>query len=867
MTTMGSRRKFKLLKLASVFFLLYVFVYLDLTFYLSKYLFSTRVDVTSYPSQNSYLRKWEETNIFYKNLAKVESEESDLTEEDCLNPRLVYRIKSENKSSNPGCQRMKPVSDACKIANSLFADKKITDCSEQKHYKLCEIKGDVGSYFARCDISICEMPIVIGNINQVNGEYVWKELSTLQEVENHLSELLKPSVLKKHYGFCFVKCILKNSKKTDVSDYGNDFGLSFHNPGIDAVQLLVLPADVKLKPLVNHSPQNINYNLIFIDSVSRNHFYRSLPRTIKVLNDINKNNVRNISDDVLKHMVLDFELLQGIKSRTFESLQALFSGYVNPKEKPFGVLAMPPKPLNTQVLLGRLKQKNYKTLWIEDLCWKWEWGLSKELLVHNKSISDAETWKHLKRALHKAAIDDLDITFASCQILDSLNVKDPFHYADDVCFLGRHHHEYIIEYLQYYQHILQFHKNPYISFYETNVGHEDTMLRIQHFDESFANYLKFTLSLKNTLTVIFSDHGNTYGSFVQKSDEARIEIFHPLLFMVIPPDIQKYLGPKAMNSLINNQERLITLQDLHKMLFSLSKVKTGSDTADILTLSPHYRGLNLMEDISKNRSCSQISRLMPNTCICQGYDNAVKNDSYYGIVALYATGMLNQQIQKQFRRLHSNATFGFGFCRRLILSEFTNVKISYGEPNNTVNIKMDLLYRHEMNVNPEIFVVAIRMTRGRKGQFELMSYERITPYSIYSACCDAGVDVKLCICNSKAKSRFSDLIDQSGEGIQETLSLHSRKEYIDPELKCFYFVITESDNNHGFIMEAVNVCQNSTYRLSVGFWKKNMITTNLQSKIETVLQSGDVTLVFAAVQRNRNHPSDWKYTAKIKLVS
>lgn len=180
---------------------------------------------------------------------------------------------------------------------------------------------------------------------------------------------------------------------------------------------------------------------------------------------------------------------------------------------------------------------------------------------------------------------------------------------------------------------------------------------------------------------------------------------------------------------------------------------------------------------------------------------------------------------------------------------------------------MDLYYRHEMSDHPEVFIVAIRMTRGRKGQFELMSYERISPYSIYSTCCDAGVDVKLCICNTKRKSEFDQVFDQSGEGLQEALSLHTRKEYIDPELKCFYFILTESINNHGVIMEAINECSNSTYRLSTGFWKTNMITTNLQSKTENLLLSGDVTFVLAAVQRNRNHPSDWKYNVKITLVS
>ena len=58
--------------------------------------------------------------------------------------------------------------------------------------------------------------------------------------------------------------------------------------------------------------------------------------------------------------------------------------------KPFGTYSNPYYPLPTEVLLGEYKAKGYETLWLEDLCWEWEWGLPKDLKVVNKSYAEHE---------------------------------------------------------------------------------------------------------------------------------------------------------------------------------------------------------------------------------------------------------------------------------------------------------------------------------------------------------------------------------------------------------------------------------------------------------------------------------------------
>ena len=70
--------------------------------------------------------------------------------------------------------------------------------------------------------------------------------------------------------------------------------------------------------------EKINVNILLLDSVSRPHFYRVLPKAVKALRDI-------IYDKNISATALDFELLQGIGQHTFENIRPIFSGLVGGK--------------------------------------------------------------------------------------------------------------------------------------------------------------------------------------------------------------------------------------------------------------------------------------------------------------------------------------------------------------------------------------------------------------------------------------------------------------------------------------------------------------------------------------------------------
>ncbi|XP_033127485.1 uncharacterized protein LOC117125182, partial [Anneissia japonica] len=403
-----------------------------------------------------------------------------------------------------------------------------------------------------------------------------------------------------------------------------------------------------------------NINILFIDSVSHSHFLRSMPQTLQTLRGFRETTVFN------------FELFQSLKGRTYETLQALFSGELYDVEKPFGTQDMPPTPVKLNRILSGFRKQRYETMYTEDLCWMWEWGLVKNLLAYMPGYDIKSRWELLKVALEKAGIDRVDMTLASCEILHDNHHRDPFHGPPALCYNGQYQHHYILEYLRKRQVLLEVNRKPFFHHTLLNVAHDDHGRRIQTLDEDLANYVKTISELHNTFTIILSDHGNTYGEFIKRSEEARVEMFHPVLFMVVPPGVAKTLGEKRMNALKVNQQRLVSILDIHYALRVLSEGKVEKLDAKHKKYSIKPDGI--FSEIALNRSCSKIPRIEPNVCICQDFEVAAANDATYALMAEFALGSINNAIQQQFRKSNPDAMRGFGSCQRLVAHRFGNIK-------------------------------------------------------------------------------------------------------------------------------------------------------------------------------------------------
>ena len=158
-------------------------------------------------------------------------------------------------------------------------------CDESHYPEICSfVVTGSGDHELICDARICgSSDATIGSIDPDVGEVTdWKP-SRKEIMTATVEEAVKIN-RKNGFGFLFIKC-------GDIFQALEDGG--------------------------NRS--SININVIMMDSISRPHFYRILPRASRALRNI-------LHNPNIKATVMDFELLQSVGQHTFDNLRPFFSG-------------------------------------------------------------------------------------------------------------------------------------------------------------------------------------------------------------------------------------------------------------------------------------------------------------------------------------------------------------------------------------------------------------------------------------------------------------------------------------------------------------------------------------------------------------
>ena len=168
-------------------------------------------------------------------------------------------------------------------------------CDETHYPDICTFQvTESGDNKLSCDAKVCgSSDIYIASVNPEMGKAVsdWKPLPK-DIITANVQEAVKTN-LERGFSFLFLGC-------------GSMF------------QVLTFPPILK-KVVEGKSKGGININVIMLDSISRPHFYRILPRAAESLRKI-------VQDPNIKATVLDFELVQSIGQQTFENLRPFFSG-------------------------------------------------------------------------------------------------------------------------------------------------------------------------------------------------------------------------------------------------------------------------------------------------------------------------------------------------------------------------------------------------------------------------------------------------------------------------------------------------------------------------------------------------------------
>ena len=262
---------------------------------------------------------------------------------------------------------------ACEYTATAYSPyPSLLDCPELP-YVLCTIREKKPSLLkVRCDISLCDpgKPIFVELMSPKDGKM------TKYDLPIGVNDSTVANFVLKH---------VEASRAADLNFlFLNCTGLYTR---VKISQLLTfLP---KLPPLANQTQRNkVNVNVFLIDSLSRAHFYRSLPNTIKYLRNVN-------ADANFSAHVFEYELFQAVHGHTHQSEHAFFSGTLYPKE--WTSKQRSAKPVNLEILYGEFKKEGYQTMFLDDLCWQAIYGMVSKV--------KAGSWRSLLSKMKSTNVD------------------------------------------------------------------------------------------------------------------------------------------------------------------------------------------------------------------------------------------------------------------------------------------------------------------------------------------------------------------------------------------------------------------------------------------------------------------------------
>ena len=231
-------------------------------------------------------------------------------------------------------------------------------------------------------------------------------------------------------------------------------------------------------------------------------------------------------------------------------------------------------------MLRRYKNAGYDTLLQEDHCWHDKYSSFLDARQNLGRGDENETtrlrrWKEyvelVKTSGFWEVIGDYGISALTCDVYKKYNVTNPFNSEDipNVCFAGRHYGSFLLDYVKKYTELNDMAAQPFIAYTHLLTSHDTNGKRIIDDDESLADLFLHAAHLRNTVTIFASDHGAKGTKFAAYITQGRLEVFQHFLFMIIPHEVTKLLGPDVMNALLENQNRLVGVGDLHHSLVSI----------------------------------------------------------------------------------------------------------------------------------------------------------------------------------------------------------------------------------------------------------------------------------------------------------
>ena len=721
-----------------------------------------------------------------------------------LQKEPYIKLKKATPANRYCALRQPQVKECKKAARDYDVESPALSCKDQTEKDLFKIKEkwrssiydrlEIRSYVVyRCR----KNTVYVGSLDPSTGQQAWRTFSS--SVFN--SVVVQSS--RNGFNFCLFRCVRTNTSKTIRTVLG-------------------------FPPVIEdstdyHSPKlaTLNVNVIVLSSVSRAHFYRSLPETVAALRNI-------VYDNTIPATALDFEFLQSAGSTALYDLRFLLPGH-NGKFK-----GQTQQKSGVAALFATFKKLRYRNILQTDQCWyeRLEFEVEDDMRpklvdIEGHSEEVRGRWIYFQNATIEHHIDDTGMSYLACEVLSPNNqLHDNSKKAP--CLNGRYFSSYILDYIEKVQQAVKASKTktPFFSYAYFTMARDNLGIRVKEVDQQLATLLHNMAHEESTLTIVTSDHGPKTTKYARNSIEGRYEIYDSVLFMVIPNGVTTKLGQQQMEALRINQYRLISQNDLHNTLLSIGNLQRN-------VRIPKDRGL--LAETPENRTCADVGIEPGSLCKCHGWETWFPdNDPRFTWVAEFALGELNNKLQDSIAMLNGSETT----CQRLAGYAFE--KIYHHGINDIRDFSMELIvgpgrqvFETQVRLSKQFLQVisertpmpspiadelceVLRFRRSGINQDFISFREKDTPFNLYLR------DFKV-LKTIKTKRKGKNLQKTGKNYSEEIFNMVHRSDHfgsrpklrvLDQRSKCL-LLITRAHSNDTRAFEVSNICVDRTFLVKV----------------------------------------------------
>ena len=483
----------------------------------------------------------------------------------------------ENNSSKYPC-KMKIPKSKCLINivrplldASKFAGIKCEKRQEKEKYLLKNFLNYTNNTF----IKRIGYPITIGKNSEIVGKPAMYSGTLLEFVKNNLINMDDKEQLN----------MLEDYQKPEVI-------VDFTKDPYGQIQIKInynesLAKERKIK----QKNETKNVLFIYMDNLSRNHFYRQYPKTCKFLEKFlsykgfspdNKNNSNE------KYHGFEFLKYYKFEGATLSNALPMFSG-VN----------FDPK-FNMVSIVREFKNNGYITANIQDIC-------HKELM----DINPLEKYIYVEFD-HEYAAPNCDPNIYTFGYSFSGGENGIFR----KCQYGKESFEYPLEYAKKFWKTYKDCKK-FMRIVNT-YAHEYSGEKSKYSDEPLRDFLKYlyeSSQLNDTTVFIAGDHGFALmGVYkILEANDWRAENDLPVFF-IIEPDNNNFDYEKQYQEISKNQQTLITAFDI---FYTLKWILYGEEYKSLPLNGDKNSGECLFKYINpKLRNCRKYKKLARSTCNC-----------------------------------------------------------------------------------------------------------------------------------------------------------------------------------------------------------------------------------------------------------